>query len=320
MAGLLLGVSGGITWNGLTTLLAVIAPVDARDTAYGLAHSTRNLGLGAGAGVAGLLLAGGYGAFPVVFVGDAVLFVQFAVVLLVLGRRSTPRSAPQPSAAERPGGVTYRALLSDRRMRVVLVLGAAVGTAALSQVTTAVPALATGPTGLSSTTLGLALAGNAVVLAAIQLPVLRMTAGRRRSRLFAAGAVVFAASWALLIPSAPAAPLLVAALVTFAVGEALVAPSLPAITNDLAADATRGRYNAALNMSLQTGAVIGPAATGWLLDAGSPVVLLTVLVAANVLTACAAVAAGTVLPGAADRSRSRTTAPQVPAPDERSAL
>jgi MFS family permease len=43
-------------------------------------------------------------------------------------------------------------------------------------------------------------------------------------------------------------------------------PTIPAISNDLAADHTRGRYNAISAGAFQGGAILGPVAAGLLLD------------------------------------------------------
>jgi MFS family permease len=48
----------------------------------------------------------------------------------------------------------------------------------------------------------------------------------------------------------------------------LMQPTIPAISNDLAADHTRGRYNAINAAAFQGGAIAGPVVAGLLLDHG----------------------------------------------------
>ena len=57
-------------------------------------------------------------------------------------------------------------------------------------------------------------------------------------------------------------------MAVFAFGETLMQPTIPAISNDLAADHTRGRYNAINAAAFQGGAILGPIAAGLLLDHG----------------------------------------------------
>jgi MFS family permease len=52
----------------------------------------------------------------------------------------------------------------------------------------------------------------------------------------------------------------------FALGETLLQPTVPAITNDLAPDHLRGRYNAVNAGAFQGGTILGPVVAGFMLD------------------------------------------------------
>ena len=52
----------------------------------------------------------------------------------------------------------------------------------------------------------------------------------------------------------------------FALGETLLQPTIPAITNDLAPDHLRGRYNAVNAGAFQAGTILGPVVAGFMLD------------------------------------------------------
>lgn len=54
----------------------------------------------------------------------------------------------------------------------------------------------------------------------------------------------------------------------FAFGETLLQPTVPAMSNDLAADHTRGRYNATNAAAFQGGAIAGPVVAGLLIAHG----------------------------------------------------
>ena len=71
----------------------------------------------------------------------------------------------------------------------------------------------------------------------------------------------------------------------FGFGETLLQPTIPAITNDLAPDHLRGRFNAISSGAFQAGAVAGPVAAGFLLRHHWNVQYVVVL-----LVGCAAMA------------------------------
>jgi MFS family permease len=52
----------------------------------------------------------------------------------------------------------------------------------------------------------------------------------------------------------------------FALGETMLQPTVPAITNDLAPDHLRGRYNAVSAGAFQAGTILGPVVAGVLLQ------------------------------------------------------
>ena len=52
----------------------------------------------------------------------------------------------------------------------------------------------------------------------------------------------------------------------FALGETLLQPTIPAITNDMAPDHLRGRYNAVNAGAFQAGTILGPVVAGFMLQ------------------------------------------------------
>jgi MFS family permease len=295
----LLGMSGGITTNGLSSLLAVIVPPGQRGAVFGLGYTTYNVGIGLGALIAGFVVAAGspYG-YTVVFLADGVSFLVFAVALLLLESH-----APGVASARSVATLGYRKVLSDRALLVSFLLNTLFWTGALSQSTVAFPAWVTGPAGSSTAVVGVAFAVNTAVIALSQLFVIRGLRGRRRTTGAAAAGVVFGLSWLLLLTTWQGGPqlavVLVAMLAVFALGEALLAPTLPALINDLAPEQLRGRYNAVFNLSTQIGQIVGPAFAGWLLGGAAfalPTVLALVCLAAVVL----AIGARRIVPIRAD--------------------
>lgn len=129
--------------------------------------------------------------------------------------------------------------------------------------------------------IGWALAGNTLLIVAAQLFVLRWLDGRSRTRALAVVGVIFATSWLILAAAgyagqrgaaAVAVAGVVGCAVVFAAGETLLSPVMPALTNALATDELRGRYNALSSVVWGISGVIGPVAAGPLIGAGHPAV------------------------------------------------
>lgn len=289
----LLGASGGITTNGLTTLLAVVVPAGQRSAAFGLGYTSFNVGTAAGALIAGIAIAvSAPGIYMIVFLADGACFLFFAVGLLALERTSAARRAVAP-ARPNPSPAKYRLVLSDRALIASLVLSTLFWAAALSQTAVTFPAWTTGPAGSTTAIIGIGFAANTIVLLTSQLVVIRVLRGRLRTSGAAAAGLLFAAAWVVMLLAIGTGPLigavaLVGGMAIFALGEAFLAPTLPALINDLAPDHMRGRYNAVFNISSQAGQVLGPVLAGIMLGGGHGPLLLAVLAAicltATVLT------------------------------------
>jgi MFS family permease len=265
-------------WSGQNTILASLVDDSERQRVFALSFTLLNLGIGVGGIVSGFLVDPSRpSTFQAIYLGDAVTFLAPAVILLSLphvGRRviaDGPADAPGPNGQ---GG--YLQVLRDGSFvrfflfgLVLITFGYAqmeVGYTAFSRVVAEVPA----------GVLGLAFAANTVVIVVAQLFVARWLEGRSRTRALALAALIFALSWAVLAgaglagPQAPALAIagVVGFMVIFAFGETLMSPVMPAITNALATDELRGRYNALGSMTWGLSAVVGPVAAGPLIGAG----------------------------------------------------
>ena len=104
--------------------------------------------------------------------------------------------------------------------------------------------------------------------------MLRFITGRRRTRVLVVMSLLWSVSWVVLgltglVPGSAAA---VAGVLVFhslfALGETMFQPTIPAITNDLAPDHLRGRYNAVNAGAFQGGTIAGPIVAGVLLERG----------------------------------------------------
>jgi MFS family permease len=142
---------------------------------------------------------------------------------------------------------------------------------------------------------------------AVQLVVLRLLAGRRRTTGAALAATAWAVCWAVVVVAghlgrgAAAEAAFVVAMAVFAVGETLLAPTLPAIVNDLAPPQAAGRYNGLGTLAFTVGFLVGPAVGTAALGAGWGSGLFTALVLTSLIAAVVAFRLARHLPPAANR-------------------
>jgi MFS family permease len=293
-----LGVS--IVWPAQDALLAELVGPDRRSSVFSVRHLTLNAGLGTGALLAAVVVDVHHpGTFSALYVIDGLSFAAFAPLVFW----AVPRRVPQPPAATGTGGAGgYREVLGDRRMVWVLALSALVVTVSYGQFHSAFPAWATRPGAISPRALSLAFAANTLTVVLVQLPVLRVLRGRRRTTCVALACAGFAATWLVTLGAGSlgsgvaAAVGLAAAMVLFGVSETALTPTLPALVNDLATDDLRGRYNGASTLAWTTGFLIGPTLAGTALSGPLGGGWFVVLVGLTGAGAVAAVALGRRLP------------------------
>jgi MFS family permease len=275
----LVGLGAALVWPAQDALLATVVDPEQRSSVFALHHALLNLGFGAGGVVAaGVVRESSAGTFELLYVLDGLSFLAFVPILLTL-----PTLRKTVEGVVSRGG--FRQVLRDRVFLRVWALTALLVAVGYAQYHAAFPAYATGPGGLSLGQLGIVLAANTFVVAAMQLVMLRALRGRRRTRGLVLVAAAFAAGWLVTL----AAGWLgggVAALVGFslamvllALGETAVPPTLPPLVNELASDELRGRYNGVATLAWTTGFVVGPAVAGLVLAAGQPEAFFLGLVA-----------------------------------------
>ncbi len=265
----LIGVSG-ICWPAFNSLIASIVDGPARQTYFGISFALVNLGIGLGG-----VISGAYvdvhrpETFTIIYVLDACSML--IPIGLLLGPLRHVRTQVEAPAEEKDAGVSYLAIAKKPAVRWLLLLtflGTFVG---YGQMEAGFTAFAREVGEVSTRTIGWAFAANTAVIVVAQMLVLKHIAGHRRTRVLVVMAAIWATAWLLLGSAgiwpagAYAAAIVVAYHAVFGFGETLLQPTIPAITNDLAPDHLRGRYNALSSGAFQAGAVIGPIAAGFLL-------------------------------------------------------
>jgi len=268
----LIGINFGVSWPAFNALIASVVDGDLRQRYFGVNFALVNLGIGLGGVIGGLYVdVSKPETFTAIFLADAAcMLVPLGLLLGPLRHLHGRAEAPEEGTGDLPG--TYRAIL---RQPVVLWLTGLTFLAIFvgyGQMEAGFPAFARQVSEVSTRTIGLAFALNTAVIVLLQFWVLGRITGHRRTRVMIVMALVWSLSWLLLgatglVAGTAAATVGVLAYHgVFAVGETLLQPTVPAITNELAADHLRGRYNAINAGAFQAGAITGPIAAGWLLQ------------------------------------------------------
>lgn len=283
LAMLLTGVGHAAFWPANQALVADVLPSEARTRFFGVSFTLLNAGIGVG-GVLGALYVSvdDPSTFTTVYLLDAVSFLGPLVVLAwplrhVGGPVAVPDHAPE--------GGSYSEVLRDpvfRRLLVVVFFSAFVGYGQIEAGWTAYSRLVAD---VSTRTIGVTFAVNTGLIVALQMLVVRHIEGRRRTSVLALLAAIWAVAWGVMgvaglaAGTTAAAVLVVASMGIFALGETLLSPIAPAITNDLAPEHLRGRYNATASLAFQLAAISAPVSAGFLIGHEMPVTYVVTLLA-----------------------------------------
>ncbi|BAL89137.1 putative MFS transporter [Actinoplanes missouriensis 431] len=263
---------GAPTWPGGATLLASLTREPERQRTFGLQFALLNLGIGIGGLIAGAVVDSSRPVtFQIVYLADAVTFlIPFAILLAMRG----VGHAPPPRAESGPRG-GYLTVLRNRPFRRLLLFALFLSTCGYAQIEVGFAAYAVRVAEVPPRVVAWALAANTVTIVAAQLLVVKRLEGRSRTGALALVGAVFAASWLILGAgglagdgSVAAALCVIGCATVFACGETLLQPVMPAVTNLLATDDLRARYNSSITMLMGIASVLGPVTAGPLIGAG----------------------------------------------------
>lgn len=269
-------------WSGQNTVLATLVPDSQRQQTFGLSFTLLNLGIGVGGMISAAVVdLARPVTFQMIYFCDAASFAIPAAILLSMphvGRKVAAATAgPAPEVVTRPPG--WREVLGDKAFVRLILFGLVLTTCGYAQIEVGFTAFATRVAMVQPRVIGWALAGNTLMIVGAQLFVLRWLQHRSRTRALAVVGVIFAVSWVVLAGGGyagrhgrllPAALGVIGCAVVFAVGETLLSPVMPALTNALATDELRGRYNATTSIIFGISGIVGPITAGPLIGAGRP--------------------------------------------------
>ncbi|TDD09048.1 MFS transporter [Nonomuraea diastatica] len=317
---ILIGLNFGAALPAFNTLIAAVVEGDVRQRFFGVHFALMNVGIGVGGVVGGLFVDVDVPAtFTTVYLAEAAAALVPMVVLL--GPLRHVRGPAGRDLGARPAALGYRAILRQPPVRWLAALtftGVLVG---YGQFQAGVPSFAREVAGVSTSAIGVAYAVNTAMIVALQLPVLSRISGRRRTRVMIVMAGSWAGAWLLLgaagsgLGAAVATAGLLAFMAVFAFGETLLQPTVPAVTNDLATDDARGRYNAINAAAFNGGAIAAPAVAGLLLGLDLAAAYVGLMIVGCLALCAMALALERRIPPAAN-GVSRPGGPVVPQAEE----
>lgn len=268
-------------------LIGEVARGPERDRLLAWDRSLRNAGMGCGSLTAAGMLAWNGSAGFVTAAG--VLAALFAVAAVLVSRvPPVPRGARAPEGPR--GG--YRQVLADRPYLLLTTANFLIAFGYTTQAI-ALPVFLTRDVGIPDALAGTVFALNTVLVAALGVPVARLTLRGRRTRTAASGAVVFALSFAAfaalprLTGGSGAFAAVLAVAVLYTAGELVHSAPSQGLSVQAAPDHLRGRYLSVYQLSWSACRTIAPMLLGFLLDAGPwqvwTVLALIVLAGAAIL-------------------------------------
>jgi MFS family permease len=284
LAFLFIGFNFGIAWPAFNALIAAVVSGPARQQYFGINFALVNLGIGLGGVIGGIVVdVDRPETFTAIFLADAASMLVPIALLLGPLRRVHGRAEAPEHASDEPG--SYLAILRQPSVLWLTLLTFVATFVGYGQMEAGMPAFARGVAEVSTGVVGFAFAVNTAVIVGLQFFVLGRISGRRRTRVFMVMSALWAVSWVVLglaglVPGSVAASAAVLVFMgLFALGETMLQPTVPAITNDLAPDHLRGRYNAISAGAFQGGTILGPVVAGVLLQHRLAAAYIAMLVA-----------------------------------------
>ncbi|GHO85802.1 MDR family MFS transporter [Dictyobacter formicarum] len=248
---------GLVALAGLTTelyrpassaLIADLVEAQQRVSAFAVYRLAVNLGVTAGAAVAGFIASR---SFLLLFVGDAFTSVIFGLLVLFALPVHISKHTSQHHKDNSLGGTMW----SDRGFLLFLLAGTAIAFVYMQHLSTL--ALQVKALGLSSAVYGLLISLNGLVVVFLELPISTITQRFPRQRMIAAGFLFIALGFGLT-GFAPTIPLLALTVILWTFGEIVQAPISAAYVADLSPAHLRGRYQGAWGMTWSLGLILAP--------------------------------------------------------------
>jgi MFS family permease len=264
------GAGFGAAGTANRTLLVKLVTTDQRAAAFALNRVAGNVGIGAGATVAGFIVASAQqlSSFQILYFLDAVTFAGFA--LIVLAAVPNPRTVTVPTTYASTTG--FRAVARDRLFLTVIAANIVLVVVGHTFFSNLLPPFAKAHTPVGPAAIGFIVLVNTSFIVVAQIPAVRVVARMRRTHGFAAASALFAIALLAVLPATlihselAATSLLAGAAIVFAVGEIAHILVLGPLVSDMAPPHLLGRYLSLYSLTFSLSLALGPAIGGFLLQ------------------------------------------------------
>lgn len=267
LVGFFVTVGAAGIWAPQTTMMARMVPEDFRQKLFGLHFMMLNLGLGVGGLISSLIVDINIPeSFTRLFILDAFSYLVFFLIVYTLRQAGGP--IPNEDQKEDEG---FKEILKDKAFMKIQGVKLLLLTCGYSALDAGLPPLLTEYGGLNINKLGPIWAINTGVIVLGQIFVINKLQGRSRTKSIAVIGSIWAFSWAIIGFGVSVEKALIGAMIgvgVFAIGEMVWSTIGSSITNDMAPEHLRGRYNSTDSLVWVTAAAIGPAVSGVMLHNG----------------------------------------------------
>jgi MFS family permease len=264
------GAGLGAAGTANRTLVVKLIRPEQRAAAFALNRVAGNFGIGAGATVAGFVVAAAQrlSSFQILYFFDAVTYAGFA--LIVLAAVPSPRAVTV--TARDANGTGFRAVARDRLFLTVIAANIVLVTVGHTFFSNILPPFAKTHTPVGPAEIGIIVLVNTALIVIAQIPAVRVVARMRRTHVFAATSALFAVALLAVLPATlihsalAATSLLVGVAIVFALGEIAHILVLGPLVADMAPAHLLGRYLSLYTLTFSGSLAIGPAIGGLLLQ------------------------------------------------------
>src|SRR6266478_6317222 len=193
------GVGLGVAGTANRTLVVRLIRPEQRAAAFALNRVAGNFGIGAGATVAGFIVAAAQqlSSFQILYVFDAVTSAAFALIVLA----AVPSPRAEIATPADANGTGFRAVARDRVFVVVIAANIVLVVVGHTFFSNILPPFVKAHTSVGPAEIGIIILFNTAFIVIAQIPAVRVVARMRRTRAFAATSVLFAFALLAVLPA-----------------------------------------------------------------------------------------------------------------------
>ena len=264
------GVGLGTAGTANRTLVVMLIRPEQRAAAFALNRVAGNLGIGAGATVAGFIVAAAeqLSTFHLLYLFDAATYAGFGLIVVA----AVPSPRAEIATATPGAGTGFRAVAGDRPFIIVIAANVALVVVGHTFFSNILPPFAKAHTPVGPAEIGIIILVNTSVIVIAQIPAVRVVARMRRTHAFAATSGIFAVALFAVLPATlvhsalAATSILTGVAIVLAVGEIAHILVLGPLVAEMAPEHLLGRYLSLYALTFTGSLALGPAIGGLLLQ------------------------------------------------------